>query len=117
MFIKYKFILTSCSFTLFCKLRYDIRNDEANTLSDMVMDALAYYVDVQFLDTPFEIFMLLVRKIIEWVVENPSAIGDPDIVQSINLLTSNLHTIANMYCAVCIQAFGVEYVSAGWYTW
>ena len=85
----YKCLLNTASFrdclpTYFTAIGFNISDDESDELTDLVMDALAYYVDLEFLDTSFETLNLLVRKIIEWVVEYPDSIGDDNTKQTIN---------------------------------
>eukprot|EP00486_Rosalina_sp_Unknown_P000160 CAMPEP_0201566122 /NCGR_PEP_ID=MMETSP0190_2-20130828/5670_1 /ASSEMBLY_ACC=CAM_ASM_000263 /TAXON_ID=37353 /ORGANISM="Rosalina sp." /LENGTH=574 /DNA_ID=CAMNT_0047984401 /DNA_START=250 /DNA_END=1974 /DNA_ORIENTATION=+ len=58
--------------------------DDADVFSDIIEDALTYYVDLEFLDVSFETFNLMLRKVIGYIVENPDAITDDDIRENIN---------------------------------
>eukprot|EP00485_Elphidium_margaritaceum_P001606 CAMPEP_0202689080 /NCGR_PEP_ID=MMETSP1385-20130828/4425_1 /ASSEMBLY_ACC=CAM_ASM_000861 /TAXON_ID=933848 /ORGANISM="Elphidium margaritaceum" /LENGTH=608 /DNA_ID=CAMNT_0049344167 /DNA_START=204 /DNA_END=2030 /DNA_ORIENTATION=+ len=64
-------------------LQFNITSVESEKLSNLVLDALSYYVDVEFLDASYETMNLFVRGILSWVVENFESISDSNTRESI----------------------------------
>eukprot|EP01084_Bolivina_argentea_P189511 325891_1 len=74
----------NCLPMYFEQIGFDINQDEANDLSDMIINATTSYVNLNALDTSFETFNLIIRKIIEWIIEYPNAITNTNIKSQID---------------------------------